>query len=443
MKLPKRLKILVVYYIPKGSESAKRNTLSEHLYSIERYSENECYYINTVYGFPRYIDKIHFNMVLFHYTFLSLKWGGEKYFKRAVNSIRNLSRIKGYKAIINQDEYLNSEVACWFCKEYDVRSIFTCLPSSEWEKVYPLQKSGVAHIEKVFTGYVDEGVANDIKGDLKSHSERTIDIGYRARKVPYWLGRQGTLKWLLTEQIEKQDTSGLRIDVSNDEGKTFEKREWLQFLSECRVVLGCEGGASVHDPDGSIREKVDAYVALHTKASFEEVERECLSDADGSLDLKALSPRHFEACITKTCQALVEGSYEGILKKDVHFIEIRKDWSNLQDVINKIRDTEYCEKLADNAYRDIVQSKKYSYRSFVEQIVRHCLRFSLPALEIYPKEQKYLKKLAKRHKRIYFRLFCVFPTYFRRIQRIVITYILNSLRLLDAYERLKRRIQIG
>ena len=40
---------------------------------------------------------------------------------------------------------------------------------------------------------------------------------------------------------------------------------------------------------------------------------------------KALSSRHFEAIGTKTCQVLLEGSYNGILVPEVHYVGVKKD----------------------------------------------------------------------------------------------------------------------
>ena len=87
------------------------------------------------------------------------------------------------------------------------------------------------------------------------------------------------------------------------------------------------------------------------------------------LQLFAISPRHLEACATKTCQVLVEGSYNGILTAGEHFIELKKDFSNIHLVLDKIKEDKQREHIVNRAYKDIVQSGKYSYNNFVKDVM--------------------------------------------------------------------------
>jgi hypothetical protein len=122
---------------------------------------------------------------------------------------------------------------------------------------------------------------------------------------------------------------------------------------------------------------VESYAAEKPDESFENVEKKCFKGLDGNLCLFAISPRHFEACITKTCQALVEGEYAGIFKPGIHYIEIKKDWSNIEEVIRIIRDIDLCEKMAEQAYRDIVLTGDYTYRKFVLSVLDHVRKVHL------------------------------------------------------------------
>jgi hypothetical protein len=365
------MRILIVYNLLRKND---RSTIFEHLYCFKRYSGEQCYYLNTARGIPRFITKTHFDLIIYHYSFLSftLRW------PEAANQVRFkqyglLKELRGYKIAIPQDEYVYSDILSEFFSAFGVKTVFTCLPETEWQKVYPMEKSGLRHYLTVFPGYVDELSLEKLrKTGLKRHDSRPIDIGYRARKLPYWVGRHGTIKWELTQKfIAAADGHNLYIDLSNDANDVFLGAEWYKFLAKCRVVLGCESGASLHDPDGSIFRKVNEYVGDHPESSFDEVERACFPGLDGNLRLFSLSPRHFEACITKTCQALVEGEYGGIIKPGVHYIEIKKDGSNINDVIRQMKDIKTCEQLADKAYRDIVESGLYTYRNFAQMVLDH------------------------------------------------------------------------
>jgi hypothetical protein len=363
------MRILIVYYQVCKSD---RNTIDEHLYAFDRYSGEECHYLNVFFGIPHYITRISFDLIIYHYTFTSLKWDGEPRFRAYLERFGRLKNLSGYKVAIPQDEYVNSIPTCEYFLTFGIKTVFTCLSPSDYQKVYPRELSGLDHYVTVLTGYIDERSLNEVSRFRKPHRDRGIDIGYRARKLPFWLGRHGIIKWQLTEKFQEACMGkDLRINLSNDYKDVFIGKDWYRFLGECRVVLGCEGGASLHDPDGSIRACVENYYAENPDAPFEEVEKRCFKGLDGNLHLFAISPRHFEACITKTCQALVEGEYAGIFKPGIHYIEIKKDWSNIEEVIGIIRDVDQCEKMAEQAYRDIVLSGEYTYRKFVLSMLEH------------------------------------------------------------------------
>ena len=364
------MRVLVVFYEISKND---RNTIGEHLSSFKKYSDHEFLYLNAFYGVPNSLLKIKFDIVLYHYTFLSQKWNGPDSFALVLNKSRALTQVSGLKVAMPQDEYVYSNLLNKFFKTFGVEVVFTCLPTSEWEKVYPFEKSGVRHFFTTFTGYIDDAAKLKLKDYSKEHAKRTIDIGYRARNLPFWLGRHGAYKGKLTSVFQEHPlSSNLVLDLSNDEKKVFKGFEWYNFLLNCRVVLGCEGGASLHDPDGSIRLCVEEYTSKNKKCSFEEAEASCFPGKDGNLELFAISPRHFEACLTKTCQVLLEGSYNQVFIPGRHYIELKKDFSNLDDVYKKIQNVEFCEEIAENAYADIVMNGKHYYSDFVKDFFDKC-----------------------------------------------------------------------
>jgi hypothetical protein len=72
--------------------------------------------------------------------------------------------------------------------------------------------------------------------------------------------------------------------------------------------------------------------------------------------------------VTRTCQVLVEGDYSGVLKGGEHYIEIKRDLSNVEEVLDLMQDEALRERIVETAYRDIVESGLYTYRRLVEQI---------------------------------------------------------------------------
>jgi hypothetical protein len=48
-----------------------------------------------------------------------------------------------------------------------------------------------------------------------------------------------------------------------------------------------------------------------------------------------------------------------------HYIPLRKDFSNFDDVVGMIRDADLRREITDNAYRDLIASGDYDYGPFV------------------------------------------------------------------------------
>jgi hypothetical protein len=363
------MRILVVYWQYPGTD---RLTIDEYLYSFRNYSGKKIYYLNVYCGVPYFLSRMRFDVIVYHYTYLGQKWNGREHFEEIKKKSLPLKNLNAFKIALPQDEYVNSILMCEFINEFKIDLLGTCFYEQDYEKVYPKSLTGPVKIITVLTGYVDERSLERIQTELKSHKERIFDLGYRARKVPYWLGEHGLIKWRMTDVFKNSTFGrGLNLNLSNSPDDVFYGDGWLKFLGQCRAVLGCEGGASLHDPRGEIRKIVDDYVTLNPEVSFEEVSDLFLNGKDKNIKLYAISPRHFDACITKTCQILVEGNYHGIFKPDRNCIFLKKDYSNLEEVFNKLKDIRFCEEIAENAYIDIIKSGQYTYRKFIQELLSY------------------------------------------------------------------------
>jgi hypothetical protein len=81
--------------------------------------------------------------------------------------------------------------------------------------------------------------------------------------------------------------------------------------------------------------------------------------------MNQVSPRVFEAVAVRTALVLFEGKYSGVVEPDTHFIPLRKDFGNIDEVLAKVQDDSYLEALTARAHRDVIGSGNYSYRTFV------------------------------------------------------------------------------
>jgi hypothetical protein len=377
-----------------------RKTNEQMLYCFEQFSNHLVYFLNLAFAPPTEILKVDFDLVIFH-DLLLCKRSLPRRFERIQKLAQPLKKVRGYRIATVQDEFTQTDLLNDFLVEFEVRHIFSVAPPSEWEKIYPKLDRSKVKFDFCLTGYLDDNEIARIEKLASKGLERKIDIGYRATPIRHSLGYIGYLKVKITE-VFKAACQGLplKIDLSNDPRDTFLGEAWYNFLLSCKYNLGVESGASVLDHDGSIDRRVQQYLASHPTASFEEVQQACLKDVDGKLKLAVVGPRHLEACLTKTCQILTEGDYNGILKPFVHYIPVKKDFSNVSEVIELVRKDELRSQLVENAYRDIVLSGQFSFRSYVSGLLSSSLGDTHAWSTITDEELKIYRMNATREARI-------------------------------------------
>ena len=208
--------------------------------------------------------------------------------------------------------------------------------------------------------------------NTKKIEDREIDVGYRARKVPLWLGRLGVEKWEIADKfLAATQKERIVCDLSYDEERRIYGEDWVRFLTNCKTTLGVESGASVFDFTGTFQKKTDAYLKIHPNAAYEEVEKLFFPGEDGKVYLNQISPRCFEAACLKTVMILYEGDYSGVLKPWRHYIPLKKDFSNISEVVSIIKDRKKLQEIADRAYEEIALNSKFTYKEFIKKVDEH------------------------------------------------------------------------
>jgi len=318
---------------------------------------------------PSWIGELDIDLVVLHTILLSDRWQPDD-FRDVARRMRPIRNVRAPRVAMPQDEFLNSDLLVEVLDDIGVDHVFTCASPEDWDMIYgPLMAKGVG-MTQVLPGYLEPHTVQRIGRLSREVPKRDIDIGYRAWKPKPWLGRHGMMKgWIAEAFAAEGRRRGLRADISLEERHTFLGDPWFRFLLRSRYTIGVESGASVLDRDGRIRGCADAYVADHPDAPFEEVEESCFAGLDGQLNLRTISPRHLEACATRTPQILVEGNYNGILEAGRHYIPLRADFSNISDIVDEIARGEEHRDMAEQAYTDIVASGRYRYDGFVRTVL--------------------------------------------------------------------------
>ena len=129
-----------------------------------------------------------------------------------------------------------------------------------------------------------------------------------------------------------------------------------------------EAGVSIFDLEDGVRVECRRLISENPIISFGEISKKVLQPWEGNIPYRTISPRHFEAAAFRICQILFEGHYSGVMQPMVHYIPLKKDFSNFEEVIRMFKDQKLRSELTENAYRDLIASGKHSYRRCIQDI---------------------------------------------------------------------------
>jgi glycosyl transferase family 1 len=204
---------------------------------------------------------------------------------------------------------------------------------------------------------------------------RRIDIGFRGDLYDdmYALGdvERTTILRYFDEQAEQL---GLTKDMAY---VRLPREQWSELLGRWKGVAGAESGTYFLERDDHTQQAVVRYLKDHPAATFEDVHARFFRDYRNPVSGKAISSRHFEPIGTQTCQVLVEGFYNGILKADEHYIAVKKDLSNVREAVRRFKDEGYRRAMVQRAYEYVMDGHTYAHR--VESLVSAMLSGGAPA----------------------------------------------------------------
>jgi len=353
--LNKRLDIGILCLVPRHSAA----TIQDHLWALTTMSRHYSHKFNLLdVSMPcDAINKL--DVLVVHYS-ITLK--DEEPLRP---NLRNcIKEFPGVKVVFIQDEYRFIDATVDALAELGIDLLFTCVPVPEIEKVYPVAKLPNLRKINVLTGYVSP----DILGrPVKPFADRPIDVGYRGRKVPEWLGRLGWEKYYISERFAQDAPRyGLNVDIKCGGEYPICGKAWTQFVGNCKAVLGAESGASIVDFTGEIQAKTDSCKLERPEASFDELQALFFAEEERKASLNQISPRCFEAAALRTLMILYEGEYSGILKSWRHYVPLKKDHSNMDEVVDVLRDPARAEAILQVTYDEIATNPAYSFQALTD-----------------------------------------------------------------------------
>lgn len=361
--------LLIYHHLLKQSAP----TIMEHVEAFEQHSRFKVWKVNTELGFPRGLRSLEFSVILLHYSLFG--WCPFSIGEQFVDYVERSQ--SSYKIAFFQDEHRYWPQRSELLNRCQVDCVYTLIEPDYFEDTYQ-KHTTVPKLVYTLTGYVSDGLLNWAQRLTKPDQERTIDIGYRGRRIPFWMGKGSQEKHLIALRFRELAAGlDLKVDVETEESKRIYGEGWYEFLSNCRAVLGVEAGVSIFDIDNVVYPQYERMMAENPKLTFEEVYERLLHPYEDNIFYRTISPRHFETAALRVTQILFEGKYSGIMQPMVHYIPLKKDFSNFDDVIRMFKDKSLRRELTENAYRDLIASGRYSYQRFIESFDQELLHTGL------------------------------------------------------------------
>jgi len=336
-------------------------TVLDHIDAFRRFSRHRFDVFN-----PRALTRSlalrldDYDVVVVHYSLVLIS---DHYLAPAFRE--QLAEYRGLKVQYIQDDYRQVNEMTEMIGSLGIDVLLTLVPEREIDHVWPDEKLPRTRKLTTYAGYVSDAAVAYPSQPLDG---RAVDVGYRGRELPYWLGRLGQEKaWIAQEFVRRAAGTTLRCDIGWRETDRIYGKSWYEWLSSCRATLGTESGSTITDFDGTLQRRVDAYVLEHPEASFSEVHRELLEPYEGNVMMNIISPRVFEAAALRTALVLFPGTYSGVIEPERHYIALEKDFSNFDDVASRLRDVDGLESMVARTYEEIAKSDKYSLRAMVRQ----------------------------------------------------------------------------
>lgn len=359
-----------IYYIYR-KEVEVINTIKHYNDSFKKFSKFNFEYLDIfeLVKLVKHNNILPINKCIIIFTYTVLHIYKEKIL---LNYFKNCNSIK---IAFIQDDYYDINYISNFINYTNIHHIFTVLDKDDdIKKVYKSINFNNVKINKCLTGYIN----NNNNNSYKKIKDKKIDIFYRGKKLSPIYGELGYLKYKIGHEIYryiKNNNIQLNINISSNQKDRIYGNLWEKILSNSKTTLATPSGSNVLNYDNILINRIKSKFNLKSglilnenqdpNVIFKSVNEFNIKE---ELNLEVVSPKMFEAVQFGTVLIMYEGKYSNIFIANKHYIPLKRDHSNISEVINKIKDDNYLQKIADNAYNDIILSNKYTYQSFIKYV---------------------------------------------------------------------------
>ena len=267
---------------------------------------------------------------------------------------------KGTMLLFYGNEYHNMREKIAFARAVEADYIASQLPMSSAEWLYAECEASIV---------LPAPAALNPQIYRPERTTRPIDIGFRGDIYASALALGDTERTSILQYFDRHaEEWGLTKDIAFIR---HPREQWNGFLNRCKGIMGAESGTYFLERDDRTRQAVIAFLGQYPDAPFAQVYARFFRSYPNPISGKAISSRHFEPIGANTCQLLLEGNYNNILKADEHYISIKKDFSNIEEAIRRFQDQGYREAMVRRTHEYVLE--EHTYRRRVQSLVHAVL----------------------------------------------------------------------
>ena len=353
--------ILLLYNRPAFFRDAA--TITDHIDAFGRFSRFTVTKLNTAGGFPKDLDSHGYAAIVLHYSLFAS--GPNPYLMDG----RFLEYLSGahdsYKVAFFQDEHEYCRRRFRFLDDYSVDCVYTCFDESDHSATYG-KYTEVSRIVTYMPAYVSPEMVAEANRLHRPDADRSIDVGYRTRPTPPTSVAAGWRRWRSASASSRRRTDRAYAWTSARARRTgFTAGAGMSSS----LAAGASSAPSPASPASTSRTRSARTTCASPRAGAKSrsTSSSRARSAAGTGRFSCERPAHVTSRPRRcgVCQVMFEGRYNGVLEEDVHFIPLRKDFSNFDDVISRFGDPAVRAQITENAHRDLIASGAYGYEEFI------------------------------------------------------------------------------
>ena len=270
-----------------------------------------------------------------------------------INAITSLylSEFKGPKIAFIQDEQRSYIERFNYFQSIEINHLYSVAPVELFDVLYPSNKRNFT-IGNVLTGYISNKHL-EISRNRIPLVDRSLDLVYRGRILPSWMGSSPALKSEAVDLIKKNNyMRQFKYSVESSEKKRVYGDKWFSLLQSARVSILTQSGSDFLEKGSNLSDAGNNY------------------DFDDEKLLKAnyhvISPRYFDYVSCGNLAAILPGHYSNIVIENT-YSRISSDMHEMPEII-KFAKTKSAQVMVDTAQSMILTNKNLHFSYLVKVV---------------------------------------------------------------------------